>query len=60
MAETDVQRTARSLIACHGSDALRLAERAASNVRTIGMTDKLAFWEAVAAAIRSIQAGFTS
>lgn len=57
MAETEAHRTARSLIASHGDGAILVAERAANNVRTLGLVEKLKFWNAVAAAIRVIQAG---
>jgi hypothetical protein len=57
MAETEVHRTARSLIANHGGKALAIAERASVNVGSLNMTDRVQFWNAVAAAIRSIEAG---
>jgi hypothetical protein len=55
--ETEADRLARSLIANHGVGALFVAERAADGVRWLGMTGEIAHWEAVAAAIRTIQAG---
>jgi hypothetical protein len=57
MAETEVYRLARSLIADFGIGALPMVERAVEKIRTLGMTETLKFWTEVAAAIRAIQAG---
>ncbi len=46
---------ARSLIALHGSDALAVAERAADNVRQLGMIEKTREWEEVIDIIAAIQ-----
>jgi hypothetical protein len=47
---------ARSLIAAHGAGALAIAERAADNVRQIGMGKaKLEEWKRVIAAIKEMQ-----
>ena len=52
--DAEVERTARSLFAQHGSQALGIAQRAAINVRGLGMTDQVEFWMAVAVAIRTM------
>jgi hypothetical protein len=52
--DAEVERTARSLFAQHGSQALGIAQRAAINVRGLGMTDQFEFWIAVAVAIRTM------
>jgi len=57
MDETAAHRMARSLIAIHGTGALAVAERAAANVRQLGMKEAERMWGAVAAAIRSIEDG---
>jgi hypothetical protein len=44
------------LITIHGADALKVAERAAENVRQLGMVKVLDEWNLVIAAIKKIQA----
>jgi len=46
---------ARSLISRHGSDAIAVAERAADNVRQLGMIDETREWEKVIDIIAAIQ-----
>jgi hypothetical protein len=46
---------ARSLIEHHGIGALALAERAAENVRQLGMARQLTEWNRVIAAIKKMQ-----
>jgi hypothetical protein len=46
---------ARALVKCHGKDALPLAERAAENVRQLGMPRQLTEWNRVIAAIKKMQ-----
>jgi hypothetical protein len=45
---------ARSLIEHHGGEALALAERAAENVRQLGMDRQLAEWNRVIDAIKKM------
>jgi hypothetical protein len=45
---------ARSLIKIHGTEALALAERAAENVRQLGMSRQLTEWNRVIAAIKKM------
>lgn len=52
----EVMAMARSMIALHGADAARIAERAATNVRTLNMQRMTQHWENVAAAIRAMTA----
>jgi hypothetical protein len=47
-------RTARSLIAIHGADALEIAERAADNLQRLGKTQRLDEWIQVIAEIQQI------
>jgi hypothetical protein len=47
---------ARTLITLHGSDALSIAERAAGNVRQLGMFDKATEWDGVIDIIAAMQA----
>jgi hypothetical protein len=46
---------ARSLMKLHGTKALPLAERAAENVRQLGMARQLTEWKRVIAAIKKMQ-----
>jgi hypothetical protein len=46
---------ARSLITIHGADALKVAERAAENVRQLGLAKALDEWLLVIAAIKKLQ-----
>ena len=46
---------ARSLIQIHGSEALAVAERAANNVRQLGMIEKTREWEEVIDIIAAMQ-----
>jgi hypothetical protein len=48
---------ARALIVVHGKDAVAAAERAAANVRRLGMVERVAWWERVVKAIKEIEAG---
>jgi hypothetical protein len=51
-----INHLARALITIHGADALKVAERAAENVRQLGMVKVLDEWNLVIAAIKKIQA----
>jgi hypothetical protein len=46
---------ARSLITAHGADAMRIAERAADNVRAIGLAKPLDEWKRAIAELKRIQ-----
>jgi hypothetical protein len=53
--ESSVKHIARSLIALHGADALRVAEQTAEDARKPGAADSPAVWLAVIAEIGRIQ-----
>jgi hypothetical protein len=50
--EETPESVAHSLIASHGPAALGVAERAAKNVRQVGMQDKAEKWNRVVAAVK--------
>jgi hypothetical protein len=53
--ESSVKHIARSLIALHGADALKVAEQTAENARKPGAAENLEMWLAVIAEIKGIQ-----
>jgi hypothetical protein len=53
--KSSVEHIARSLIALHGADALRVAEQAAENARKPDAAESLEMWSAVIAEIKRMQ-----
>ncbi len=54
--ENEIASIARALTAAHGADAVAAAERAAANVRRLGMDEKVRWWERVAKTVKEIEA----
>jgi hypothetical protein len=53
--KSSVEHIARSLIALHGADALKVAEQSAAEARKLGTAEKLEAWLAIVAEIKRIQ-----
>jgi hypothetical protein len=53
--KSSVEHIARSLIALHGADALKVAEQSAAEARKLGTAENLEAWLAVVAEIKRIQ-----
>jgi hypothetical protein len=53
--DDDPKQLARALIAIHGEYALNVAQRAANNVRQLGLVKALEDWNRVVAEIKRIQ-----
>jgi hypothetical protein len=52
--QSSVKHIARSLIALHGADALKVAEQMAENARKPGAAQSLEMWLAVVAEIEGV------
>jgi len=50
-----IEHLARALIEAHGDAATNFAEQALTNVRNLGLLDRVAEWERVIATIRAMQ-----
>ena len=51
--QSEIQLVAHAILVAHPDDAVAVAERAAENLRGIGMTERVAWWERVIAAIKT-------